>query len=101
MAIARLIRAVAGAVAAVIVIAIILRVVSANPRNVVVSDIHDVGAWLVGPFTNVFSVQGPKLDMALNWGLAAVIYLLLGMLIARLLVHLTPGTRVSRARPVA
>src|SRR5436305_6917943 len=96
MAIARLIRMAAGVVAAVIVIGIILRVLSANPHNVVVSDIHDAGVWLVGPFSNVFSVKGAKLDMALNWGLAALVYLLVGHLIARLVAFLTLRPRVGR-----
>lgn len=87
MAIARLIRALAAAVAAVIVIAVVLRVLSANPHNVVVSDIHDAGQWLVGPFQNVFSVKDAKLNMALNWGLAALVYLLVGGLIASLLAR--------------
>ena len=87
MFVARFIRALAVAVAAVIVIAIILRVVSANPHNVIVSDIHDAGNWLVGPFHNVFSVRDAKLEMGLNWGLAALVYLFVGGLLASLLAR--------------
>ncbi|HEY1522843.1 MAG TPA: hypothetical protein VGF70_07500 [Solirubrobacteraceae bacterium] len=101
MVVARLIRALAGAVAAVIVIAIILTLLSANPHNVIVSDIHDAGQWLVGPFKNVFSVSGAKLHEALNWGLAAVVYLIVGNLLASLLARSTAGSRYSQARPVA
>jgi hypothetical protein len=108
MALGRLIRVAAGVVAALIVIGIILRVLSANPHNVIVSDIHDAGRWLVGPFHNVFSVKGAKLDMGLNWGLAALVYLLVGAIIARLVTFLAarrPGMRGfggrRRARPVA
>ena len=43
MAFARLIRTLAGLVAAVIVAAILLKLLSANPHNVIVSDIHDAG----------------------------------------------------------
>ena len=101
MAIARLIRALAAAVAALIVIAIILFVVSANPHNVIVSDIHDAGAWLVGPFSNVFSVKDAKLHMALNWGLAALVYVIVGYLIARLIAGASWAGRTRRVEPVA
>jgi len=84
LAIARLIRAVTGLVVLVIVVAIVLFVVSANGHNAIVSDIHDAGRWLAGPFKNVFSVKGPKLNLALNWGLAALVYLIVGGLLARL-----------------
>ena len=82
MALARAIRLVVGIVVGIIVLAVILRVVGANPGNVIVSDIHDAGASLVGPFDNVFSVSGPKLNMALNWGLAALVYAVVGGFIA-------------------
>ncbi|MFL5823764.1 MAG: hypothetical protein ACJ764_10020 [Solirubrobacteraceae bacterium] len=101
MVFARVVRAVAAAVAAVIVIAIILKVLSANPHNVVVSDIHDAGAWLVGPFANVFSVKGANWHMALNWGLAAVVYLAVGFLIANLLARMSLRGGYGTARPVA
>jgi hypothetical protein len=101
MAVARLIRTAAGVVAAVIVVGIILRLVSANPHNVVVSDIHDAGNWLVGPFHNVFSVSDAKLNLALNWGLAAVVYLVVGALLAGLLARGAAQSRFGRARTVA
>jgi hypothetical protein len=91
--VARFIRALAAAVAAVIVIAIILFVVSANPHNVIVSDIHDAGNWLVGPFHHVFSVSDAKLAMGLNWGLAALVYLVVGGLLASLLARTTARSR--------
>ena len=83
MALARVIRFITGIVVAIIVVAVILRLVDANPANAIVSAIHDAGAWLVGPFANVFSVSGAKLNMALNWGLAAVVYAVVGGLLAR------------------
>ena len=101
MAIGRIVRTAAGAVAALIVIGIILQLLSANPHNVVVSDIHDAGAWLVSPFRNVFTVKDPNWHIVLNWGLAAVVYLLVGGLLARLIASATSTSRFSRARPVA
>jgi hypothetical protein len=82
MALARAVRLVAGIVVAIIVVAVILRLLDANAGNQIVSAIHDAGASLVGPFSDVFSVKGPKLHMALNWGLAALIYSVVGGFIA-------------------
>ena len=82
MALARAVRLVVSIVVAIIVLAVILRVLNANPGNEIVSGIHDIGASLVGPFSDVFSVRGPKLHMALNWGLAALVYSIVGGFIA-------------------
>jgi hypothetical protein len=96
LALARLVRTVAGLIALVIVAAIVLFVLGANPSNGIVSAIHDAGAWLAGPFKNLVSIHDAKLAMAVNWGLAALVYLVVGHLIASLLARLTP-----RRRPVA
>lgn len=101
MAIGRLVRAIASVVAALIVIAIVLRLVSANPHNGIVSDIHDAAAWLVGPFKNLFSVSDAKLKLALNWGVAAAVYLIVGHLIGRLLYGLGTGPGFGRTGSVA
>jgi YGGT family len=102
MALARLIRTVTGLVALVIVLGILLFVLSANPHNAIVSDIHDAANWLVGPFRNVFSVKGPKLNLALNWGLATLVYLVVGGFLASLAARSTArGRRFGRVRPVA
>ena len=96
LALARLIRALAGLVALLIVVAIVLFVLDANPSNGVVKAFHDAGAWLAGPFKNLFSIHGAKLAMAVNWGIAALVYLVVGHLIASLLERRTP-----RRRPIA
>lgn len=101
MALARLIQAVTMIVVLVIVLAIILRILSGNPHNVIVGDIHDAGQWLVGPFKNVFSVKGAKLNLAVNWGLAAVVYALLGFLIANLVTRVSASGHFGRTRPAA
>ncbi len=90
LAIARLVRIVAWVAALVIVVAIVLRVAGANPGNVIVRDIHDVGKVLVGPFHNVFTIKNPKVSIAANWGLAAVVWLVVGSVIASLLARLAP-----------
>lgn len=102
MVLARLIRTVAGLVALVIVLGILLFVLSANPHNAIVSDIHDAANWLVGPFRNIFSVKNAKLNLGLNWGLAALVYLLVGGFLASLVARsVARGRGYGRVRPVA
>ena len=91
--ISRLVRLVTVLVALVIVVAIVLRIASANPGNVVVRDIHDVGRALVGPFHNVFTLKNPKASIAANWGLAAFVWLVAGSVIASLIVRIAPAPR--------
>ena len=43
------------------------------------------GELLVGPFENVFSLKNSKTKIAVNYGLAALVYFIVGSLIARLL----------------
>jgi hypothetical protein len=94
---ARLVRTLVSLIALVIVAAIVLFLVGANPSNGIVSAVHDVAAWLVGPFKNLFSIHNAKLAMVVNWGLAALVYLVVGHFIATLLARM--GT--SRRRAVA
>ena len=109
MVVARAIRIVVGIVVAIIVVAVILRLLDANAGNVIVSDIHDAGASLVGPFSDIFSVKGPKLHMALNWGLAALVYSVVGGFIASFAARGALAAserrgrfgRARRTRPVA
>lgn len=84
----------------VIVVGGVLFLLSANPSNAIVRDIHDAASWLVGPFKNLFSFSGhPKATLAVNWGLAAIVYLVVGGFIASLIARM--GTRgVRRTRPV-
>ncbi len=99
MAIARLVRLIAGIIVLLIVAAIVLRVLDANASNTIVRDIHDAARWLVGPFDNLFSISKPKLALAVNWGIAALVYLFVGGLIARLIARAAPSG-VSPAEPV-
>jgi hypothetical protein len=93
LALARLVRSIAGLIALLIVVAIVLLLVGANPANAVVKDIHDAAAWFVGPFKNLFSIHNAKLEMVVNWGLAALVYVVVGGVIASLLARMTPRRR--------
>jgi hypothetical protein len=97
--IARIARLIATVIALLIVAAIVLRVLSANPGNTIVHDIHDAARTLVGPFKNIFSFKNAKLSIAVNWGIAAIVYLVVGGLIASFITRLAPRG-VHPSRPV-
>ncbi|MCW3015112.1 MAG: hypothetical protein JWO02_2204 [Solirubrobacterales bacterium] len=82
---AGVVRFVVGIVVTVLVIAILFRVLGANQVNELVSAINDVGRALAGPFDGVFNLNNAKTEIAVNWGLAAVVYLAAGSLITGLL----------------
>ena len=84
-ALARAIRLIAGVVALIIVAGILLTVLDANTSNSLVKLIHDAGSWLAGPFKGLFTLSDHKAQVAVNWGLAAVVWYAVGHLIARLL----------------
>jgi hypothetical protein len=99
--VARLVRLVAGLVVLVIAVAIVLRVLGANRSNSIVSDIHDAGRALVGPFKNLFTLKDAKADIAVNWGIAALIYLIVGGLIAGLIARAAPRSVPPTRTPSA
>src|SRR6185436_13318119 len=85
---ARLVRLAAGVVAAIIVAGVLLVVLNANPTNDIVSAIHDAARALVGPFDGMFTLDSAKATLAVNWGIAALVYLIIGGLIARVIAQI-------------
>jgi hypothetical protein len=97
---ARIVRLAAGVIAAIIAAGIILVVLKANPTNEVVNAVHDAARALVGPFDGMFTLDSSRATIALNWGIAAVVYLIIGALVARLIAMI--GIAGARGRrPVA
>jgi hypothetical protein len=82
---ARVVDIVVAVVAVIIAVGVLLVVLEANRSNDVVKLIHDTAEWLVGPFKDFFTLDDPKLEVAVNWGLALVVYIALGRLVAGLL----------------
>ncbi|TMK40104.1 MAG: hypothetical protein E6G56_08880 [Actinobacteria bacterium] len=82
IAIARLVSLIAAIVALVIAAAVLFVVLGANPSNTIVSAIHDAGRALAGPFDGMFKIKDAKGAIALNWGIALVVYLVLGSIVA-------------------
>jgi hypothetical protein len=79
------------AVIALIILAGILFVVlDANTSNTIVSHIHDWAKWLVQPFDGLFKPKDHKVEIAVNWGIALVVYVIIGRIIARLLRRAGP-----------
>jgi hypothetical protein len=74
-------------VAAILVLGIVLTLLGASPHNELVKVIHDAGKFLAGPFRGLFSLHSAKATLAVNWGLAAVVWYLLARLIARLILR--------------
>ena len=83
--IARIVSLIGGLVAAVLVIAILLVVLEANRDNAIVEAVLDAGRFLAGPFKDMFDLDNRKTEVAVNYGIAAVVYLFVTGLIARLL----------------
>jgi len=76
-----------GAAALVLVLAIMLTVLEANRSNDLVQLVRDAAGILAGPFDGLFTLDSNKAEKAVNWGIAALVWLALGRLVARLLLR--------------
>ncbi|HEY1596140.1 MAG TPA: hypothetical protein VGF74_12135 [Thermoleophilaceae bacterium] len=91
---ARAVRAATTVAVVIIVAGILIHVLGANTSNGIVSAVNDAAKWLVQPFAGVFHLSGRKATIAVNWGLAAVVYAIAGGFISRLLARSAAvGTR--------
>ena len=77
----------ATAVALVLILGIVLVVLKASPSNDIVQAVRDAASFLAGPFDGMFQLDDNKLEKAVNWGIAAVVWYAVGRLIARLLLR--------------
>lgn len=84
---ARIVRLATTVAVVIIVAGILIHVLGANTSNGIVSAVNDAAKWLVQPFNSVFHIQNHKTNIAVNWGLAAVIYAVVGGFIARALAR--------------
>lgn len=87
LALARLISAAAAVVALILIVGIVLAVLKANGSNEVVKAFHDAARTLAGPFNGLFTLHPRRAELAVNWGIAAVVWFALGRLIARMLLR--------------
>jgi hypothetical protein len=72
-----------GVIAAIIALAIVLILVGANQNNMIVDVIVTVGDFLTTPFHGMFPQDSARTEVLVNWGIALLVYLALGGIIAR------------------
>jgi hypothetical protein len=89
---ARLVMTAAALIALLIGLAILLRDVDANPSNTIVKGIHEGANFFAGSFTGLITFQDhPKRAITVNWGIAAIVYLVVGAAIAGLIARVGRG----------
>ena len=81
----RVVHVVVSVIVLIIVAGILLVLLKANASNSIVSEAHDWARSLAGPFDGMFSFHSAHVAIAVNWGIAAVVYSIVGGLIARLI----------------
>jgi|tagenome__1003787_1003787.scaffolds.fasta_scaffold19317230_2 hypothetical protein len=86
-AVARILMLIGSIVFAILAIGILLVVLGANQENQLVSTALDAARWLAGPFDQLFDLKNHKTEIAVNWGIAAVVYAAVARLLARMLLR--------------
>jgi hypothetical protein len=77
------------ALAGLVVLGGLLLILDANRDNFIVSFFTDVGEFLATPFDDMFEVESRNQRIALNWGIAAFAYFILGVVAAGLIGRLS------------
>jgi hypothetical protein len=83
--VARIVSLITTVVVGLIVVGIILVLLEANRDNAIVDWLVGAGDTLSKPFHGIFTPDGRKAQVAVNWGLAALVYAFAGSFIARVL----------------
>lgn len=96
--VARVIVLIASLVFLIIALGILLIVLDANSGNAVVQAVTSVARFLVGPFDGLFTFRDSQLETAINWGIAAFVWLIVGTLLAGLLRRIGGRGRRRRGR---
>src|ERR671917_2471100 len=76
--VARIVSLITSVIVGLIVVAIVLVLLDANRDNAIVDWFVGAGDFLSSPFHGIFNMDGRKASVAVNWGLAAVVYALIG-----------------------
>jgi hypothetical protein len=89
---ARLVMTLATLIALLIALAIVLRDVDANSSNTIVKGLHEGANFFAGSFTGLITFAGhPKRAITVDWGIALVVYLIVGSLVANFIARLGRG----------
>jgi hypothetical protein len=86
--VAALVWLVAVLAAVVLAVAALLQALDANPDNTIVQFFNDAARDIDGPFKDVFNFDGDNAktkEILVNWGLAAVAYLVVGKVLDRII----------------
>jgi hypothetical protein len=78
-------------VVATLAVHILFVVFEANASNALVSTISDWAEGMAWQFKDVFQPSDPKVGVAVNYGLAGAVYLVVGRLLASGLRRFAPG----------
>jgi Ni,Fe-hydrogenase I cytochrome b subunit len=73
------------ALAALVVLGGLLIILEANRDNAIVSFFTDIGEFLAAPFDDMFRLDSRDGRIALNWGIGAFVYFILGVVVAGLI----------------
>jgi hypothetical protein len=84
---ARLVRTAGSVIALILVAGIVLVVFEANESNDVVDAVLDAAKFFAGPLDSLIDFKNNDVEVAVNWGIAAVLYVIVAGLIARLLAR--------------
>ncbi len=86
--ISRVVSAIFGVIALILILHIVFVMVGANADNGLVGALADLAGTLAWGFKNLFSNANIKLETFLNYGLAALVYLAVGAVLHRLFRNL-------------
>jgi hypothetical protein len=85
--IARAVLLLTSLLALILLLGILVVVLEASRSNELVQFLRDAASFLAGPFDGLFTLDSNKAEKAVNWGIAAVVWVALGRLIAGLLLR--------------
>ncbi len=77
------------ALAGLVVLGGLLLILDANRDNFIVSFFTEVGEFLATPFDDMFDVDSRDGRIALNWGIGAFVYFILGVVAAGVIGRVT------------
>jgi hypothetical protein len=86
--ISRVVSAVFGIIALVLILHIVFVMAGVNSDNGIVRALSDFAGFLAWGFKNLFTNANIKLQTFLNYGLAALVYLAIGAVLSRLFRNL-------------
>lgn len=82
--VASLLRVIGMAIVTVIVVHIVLVLLDANPENTFARLVREIAEYFSLGLTNLFLPPEPKLAIALNFGVAAVLWFVITAIVVRL-----------------